>query len=577
MSNTPDYSDLFASLDAAVATTPVAPKAPLTTNAAVNPALVALSAALDTTAPVTVTGMTRPFQPHQGAAYQYVQGSLARWGTALVGDDMGLGKTQVALAAIADAVRTGGYALVIAPPVTAGSWRNDITAAFPHLRFAQISGRKVTLGAATGDVILPDADVYFLSDDPLTMRAWLTHGLDAQKKFTLSNVATNARMIVRDEIHRDKGAMGKPGTPTSRARLMLTIGEAVRTRNIPIIGLTGTILTNRPIEALIPLQVLGGLPLVKAVTPGARNAMAFAFRYTNPVNNGYGYTYNGCDISRMHELHDLLRSTVYVRREKSDLGAALPHSGWIVNPIALNGVLTRYRRLEKEFLSVVLEEDGPEAMWRKARAEAITRMQAMWEEAGTAKAAASVEYIADLVDQGRPVVCFYYHNAAFHALSKGLLARKISTLVINGQVTGDRREETVNAFQAGQAQVLLAQVKAAGIGVTLTHAADAVFVQVPWSAGDLKQAADRILRTDDISRQRALDGGQVTWHVLQAAHTNGDPTFDMAMWDILERKALVCDAVNAGREITMPSDSIMQQALTQWYAQATGNGLALRP
>ena len=74
------------------------------------------------------------------------------------------------------------------------------------------------------------------------------------------------------------------------------------------------------------------------------------------------------------------------------------------------------------------------------------------------------------------------------------------------------------------------------MAVTLTAAADAVFVQVPWSAGDLKQCADRILRADDI-KARAPGGEAITWHVLQAHYANGDPTFDAAMWDILERKA----------------------------------------
>jgi hypothetical protein len=84
----------------------------------------------------------------------------------------------------------------------------------------------------------------------------------------------------------------------------------------------------------------------------------------------------------------------------------------------------------------------------------------------------------------------------------------------------------------------------------------------------LKQAADRILRVDDRTMARALNGERITWHVLQAAHADGAPTFDMAMWSVLETKAKVCDAVNAGREVTMSDDSVMQQALEAWYPQA---------
>src|SRR4029077_13356136 len=173
------------------------------------------------------------------------------------------------------------------------------------------------------------------------------------------------------------------------------VGAALRAARTPIVGATGTLLTNRPVEAFIPLQVLGGDDLLLALTPGGYKPSAFLFRYCNPQTKHLGTrsvtSFAGVDMDQMANLHDYLRRTVYVRREKSDLGDMLPHSGWIITPIALNGVLARYNRVERDFLALVMEEEGPEAMWRKARAEAITRMQAMWQEAGTAKAAAAVD------------------------------------------------------------------------------------------------------------------------------------------------------------------------------------------
>jgi SWI/SNF-related matrix-associated actin-dependent regulator of chromatin subfamily A-like protein 1 len=542
-------------------------------------AIAALSAALTTTSFVTVPGMARPFLPHQAVCHLYLDRALAEWDCAFVGDDMGLGKTQVMQARIATilAATPGKHALVIAPPVTFGGWSSDLRAAFPGLTIAQIKGRKVEHDA-DGNVVLPDADVLFLSDDPLTMRAWMTNGIDDRKRFVLTNTVLDAAIIVRDEIHRDKGADGKPGSPTSRAKLMVTTGDACRVHRIPIIGASGTLLTNRPIEALLPLTILGGKRLVTSF-PGVGTAQQFAFRYCNPQHNGFGYSYAGCNAARMPEMHMHLRETVYVRREKHDVGN-LPHGGWTVQPVALNGKLTRYRRLEEEFLQVVLEEDGPESMWRKARAEALTRMQALWAEAGAAKGDAAVDYIVDQVgvERGRPVIVFYWHEAALAGLYKGLSkvrvdhdGRKVPARIgiLNGKVTGQHRTDVVDDFQAGHVDILLAQLKAAGVGVTLTAAADAVFVQVPWSAGDLAQAAGRILRVDQISRDRAERGEGVRWHVLQAAYENGDATFDMAMWDVLERKAKVCDAVNAGKPVTMDDGSVMLAAMRQWFEGRT--------
>jgi hypothetical protein len=509
--------------------------------------------------------MVRPYLAHQGAAHVAANGAIARHGCALLGDDMGMGKTQVLFGLVAERIARGGYAIMIAPPVALAGYRSDLAASFPTLRMAQISGRKPDFRN------LPIADVYFLSDDSLTMAAWLTTTTTEQVKGRSVKVqaantfATNCAILTRDEIHRDKGS--SPQQPSGRSRTMLAVGEGLRAAGIPIVAATGTLLTNRPSEAYLPLRAIGGDSLLVDITPNARKASGFLWHYCAPQHNGFGTNF-GCNFDRMPLLHDMLRSTVYVRREKSDLGEALPHSGWIVKPIALNGVLTRYRRIEKDFLNLVMDEQGPEAMWRKARAEAITRMSAMWEEAGVAKVAASAEYVNDLVAQGRKVVVFYYHQRTWDGLATAFVKAGVETCTINGAVTGEARVRAIADFQDGTAQVCLAQIRAAGMAVTLTGAADAVFVQVPWSAGDLKQAADRILRVDDRTMARAAAGERITWHVLQAAHDDGAPTFDMAMWDVLERKAQVCDAVNAGKAVTMPDEQVMREALTAWFPTA---------
>jgi hypothetical protein len=527
--------------------------------------IIAASSALTTPSPIVPPGMVRPYLAHQGAAHVAANGAIARHGCALLGDDMGMGKTQVLFGLIAERIAHGGYAIMVAPPVALAGYRSDLAASFPTLRMAHLAGRKPDFRN------LPIADLYFLSDDSLTMSAWLTTTTIERKggkdvKVQHANAfATGCKVFTRDEIHRDKGS--SPQQPSGRSRTMLAVGAGLRDAGVPIIAATGTLLTNRPSEAYLPLRAIGGDSLLVDITPNAQKPSGYLWYFCAPQHNGFGTAF-GCNFARMPELHDMLRSTVYVRREKSDLGEALPHSGWIIKPIALNGVLTRYRRIEKQFLDLVLEEQGPEAMWRKARAEAITRMSAMWEEAGVAKVAASAEYVKDLVDEGRKVVVFYYHQRTWDGLATAFVKAGIETCTINGAVTGEARVRAIADFQDGDAQVCLAQIRAAGMAVTLTGAADAVFVQVPWSAGDLKQAADRILRVDDRTMARAQAGERITWHVLQAAHDDGAPTFDMAMWDVLERKAQVCDAVNAGKAVTMPDDRVMQEALTAWFPTA---------
>ena len=513
---------------------------------------------------LNVPGLVRPFHPWQAAAYEYSLASIDRWGGVLLGDDMGLGKTAVLLALCAEYVRrTGRPAIIVAPTVTEGGYITELRACFPHLTMEVVGGHKRRPHGV--------ADIYFLSDDSRVMQTWLTDvstNAAGKRVHTASAFVAGASIVCRDELHRDKGNKGEP---TGRARVMLTVGEYCRSVGTPIVGATGTLLSNAAIEAFIPLRVIGGERLIAALSPGYSTLKGFVWKYCNASKgraaNGRSYTkYGPLDATTALTLHDYLRRTVYVRREKSDLGAALPNGNWRVVPTALpDGTMRRYARVEHDFYNLCAEERGQVWADKVSRAMAVVQMGMLREEAGVAKAEAAADYIADLVlEEGKQVVAFYDHRRVWEKLALALLGKGISIVSINGDVTGEDRKAAVAEFQAGDAQVCIAQVRAAGVGVTLTAASEAVFVQTDWSAGSLKQCADRILRTDDISMQRGRDGEDITWHVIQTHYANGDSTFDGHIWTVLQVKAALCDAVNAGRPVTMSESSVQEEALMTW-------------
>lgn len=525
-------------------------------------AVTALSKAL--TAPETdVPGMTPgSLYPHQWAGVQAALASIKRWGGTLVGDDMGMGKTREALAITCTVLaEKGGRAIVVAPVANWAGYLREIRAAFPGIVPFRAHGHTPTPVPA-------EANLVWLSDDPKTMSAWLAVVTkDEQKKtvYSPSDLAKTCTVFVRDEAHRDKGNNGKPGV---RGHVSLTVSRDVHDRGGAVVCMTGTLLVNRPVEALIPLRCVGGDVLIKAVagehpSKPAKTLWAYQMSYCGAMQTRFGWEVNGA--SNTMRLHDNLRATCYVRREKSDLdSSALPNFGWAVQPLSLNGAMTAYKRIEKDFIGWVEEQHGPDAAWRASRAEAIQQMMKLWEAAGVAKADATVQYVTDLVAEGRQVVVFYQHAAVHQALATGLLRERIAVASINGS-TRDRGE-VEEAFQKGETKVVLAQLQAAGQALTLTAASEAVWAQLPWSAGMLAQQRDRIRRVDDISRARAARGEDVTFHVLQAAHEDGSDTIDMKMWAVLGAKAEVIDGVNAGKDVTITDESVVQQVMRSWFA-----------
>ena len=311
------------------------------------------------------------------------------------------------------------------------------------------------------------------------------------------------------------------------------------------------------------LQILGGVDLVKTIAGTGTQLASFLYEYCRPERNAYGTTFSGAQNT--HKLHDMLRGTVYIRREKSDLGNLLPNINWLVTPIACNGAMTRYNAIANDILGLIKAELGIEAMWRAERAQALRMMGMLREEAGVARASYTAEYVSDLVDQGEQVVVFYEHDKVHAAIADKLDKAGIVYATISGK-SNTNRGKVEDSFQAGDINVILAQTAAGGVGITLTAAPHAVFAQLPWSAGLLAQAAGRIHRTDDISRNRALAGKEVTYHVLLTADEDGAETMDNVMWNVLNNKARICDAVNAGKDITLPDEAITLTALKEWFA-----------
>ena len=66
---------------------------------------------------------------------------------------------------------------------------------------------------------------------------------------------------------------------------------------------------------------------------------------------------------------------------------------------------------------------------------------------------------------------------------------------IDGSVSLKKRQEAVDSFQNNpKVKLLIGNIKAAGVGITLTAASNAAIIQFPWTPGELVQASDRIHR-----------------------------------------------------------------------------------
>ena len=106
-----------------------------------------------------------------------------------------------------------------------------------------------------------------------------------------------------------------------------------------------------------------------------------------------------------------------------------------------------------------------------------------------------VEPVIELLNEERndKIVVFYWHKEVGDALEVGL--HTLGTVRLDGSVPGHRRGDLIKQFQRGPVPIFLAQIQAAGEGITLTAAHKALFVEASWVPAHMHQAVRRIYRT----------------------------------------------------------------------------------
>lgn len=386
----------------------------------------------------------------------------------LIADEPGLGKTLQALATavMLDAQRV----LVIAPPVLLANWGREITRShhLEHIDGAELltvtpSTKKVTEGT------LPAAGYVIVSDAMLVSRRTMT-GL-------LSDWAPD--VLVIDEAHR----MKNPGAKRTRAVAQVSAAAG------KTIALTGTPIISTPLDVLPLLDMLGHIGWF----PGGTRK-TFEDRYTVPDRWGNARPFK----KRLPELHALLEAFVWTRRTKAAVLTDLPaklrtthtiipsHDDYVAAHKDLDAAVDKYLdqnpNIDMEHLRG----------WAADNRRYVSQLR---RATGLAKIEPAVDWIREHHDGApdRPLIVWGIHRAVLDGLAEQLGAHMRVT-VIHGGTGHAERDDVVQAFQAGEIDVLVAQIVAAGVGLTLTRSSDVLFVETDWTPAGVVQAEDRVHR-----------------------------------------------------------------------------------
>jgi SWI/SNF-related matrix-associated actin-dependent regulator 1 of chromatin subfamily A len=216
-----------------------------------------------------------------------------------------------------------------------------------------------------------------------------------------------------------------------------------------------------------------------------------------------------------------------IRMRRDDV-IELPNKGRTALAIEGSGKAARdYFRIEDDLIAFLMGEDRE---WRgAARNEALVRMNLLRHTAGLAKVDGVVNHVHDILDnEPGGVFIVAEHHDVMDALG---LKLRYPIVEVRGGMDDYEKQDAVDAFTSGRARVMIGQVTAAGVGLTLHGGGTntrVVVAQLPWTPADLRQAEDRLHRigqTKDVQVEIALCALENRW------------TIDERLWGVLEQKA----------------------------------------
>ena len=369
-------------------------------------------------------------------------------GRALIGDDMGVGKTMQALAYLALHPENHPV-LVVAPANVKYNWLKECETWLPNLSVDVV---------AKGNSPIPKTDVVIIN-----------YSLMKKQQLALEDRGFN--IVIFDESHYLKNSKAQ--------RTIASLAMANTSKDI--ICLSGTAITNRPIEFFTTLNLL------RPVEFG--NFFTYGKQYCDAHHTGWGWDFNGS--SNASELHERTRAFT-IRRLKKEVMSELPDKiRQVIDVIPTPAEKKAYLNAQASWMSqyeMLKSENSLPAGF------VLNMLTELRHHCGVLKISAAANWVRDYREvTGKPVIVFAHHKDVVAGLIDEL-KDEFTLARITGDVPAIKRQERVDAFQAGEVDVMICSTVAAKEGLTLTAADTVVFIEREWSPAWEEQAEDRVNR-----------------------------------------------------------------------------------
>ena len=400
----------------------------------------------------------------------------------LLADEMGLGKTVQGAVYLA-LKKNSVPALIVCPASLKMNWSREIEK-WTHYKTYIIDGRnpqqltkefinKYPVWIINYD-ILGSEDKKEKEEEMERRKRAKAMGYPCRKKQIKVNgwcdelIKHNFQTIICDEVQY----IAEP--ETIRARAILQISKALQ--NSKKLFISGTPYETKTSQFFTCLSILDPVEF--------NNRYRFLMRYCDPVKTFFGWKFDG--LSNAEELHAKI-SKFMIRRLKKDVLTQLPPKIRAVVPMQVTPAERKiYDEVDWQF-----EQDIINGV--KDKKEQLGHIAHLKQASYKAKEKAVIKWIKDyLTFQNKKLVVFIYHKATYDALMQEF---GYCSVGLTGATSPNQRQAVVDKFQnEDKVFLFIGQIKASGVGLTLTKASATCFVEFGSTAPQHEQAEDRVHR-----------------------------------------------------------------------------------
>ena len=417
---------------------------------------------LPSSGPICPDGLElMPFQKEKGIPF-ILSGSRR-----YLAHQPGLGKSAQAICAVNT---KPGRALIICPSFLKTTWAREITkwaVNFPSIAVVPESHRQNEMNWKADFVICSDS---------MLLKEWVRHNI----------YRTEFRHIYIDEGHRFQ----TPGASRTTALFGGVVPDAKGKAKLRSPGLIYnsdhvTVLSGTPMLGT-PIELW---PILYAMAPEVIDFMPyqdFGFRYCGAFTDERGH-WHFTGSSNEGELNNRLMGRFMQRLTKNDVLHDLPDKIREVVVMDEDPRSAKVLRMEREALK---ELDGA----RVDKPERLEEYAVLRHELGLAKVDWVSRFVAGYLesDPNEQIILFAYHRDVVALLAERL--SNFNPMVINGGVSNEKRTEFEDLFQSKKRRLIIGNIDAMNLGLTLTAAKRVVFCEVSYTPANNEQAEDRAHR-----------------------------------------------------------------------------------